>query len=241
MAVATDTEMGLDQHDDESASELSDLLETVEEKKEKIDDVKDFTHPCGGSGWVQVEYLDFRESGTSCPPAFAQTMYPERPHTCGIKSQTEEVCDLLTVSVGGRQYSKVCGRIRAYQFGAAGALGRQAMTGRTINEVYLSGISLTHGGMFSDLSDPPTHIWSFTAGLTQFQLSSFSLFDHCPCGLGPDPPDFVGEDYFCQSVIEEEVTVVNFPQVNTVFYPRNVLWDGEGCGDVAPESNIRIS
>ena len=120
MAVATDTAMG---HDDESASELSDLLNTVEEKKEKIEDIKDFTHPCGGSGWEQVEYLDFRESGMSCPSAFAQTMYPERPYTCGIKSQTAGVCDLLTISVGGRQYSKVCGRIRAWGSSGPGLPG----------------------------------------------------------------------------------------------------------------------
>ena len=159
MAAATGTAIEPDQHNDESASELSGLLGTVEEKKEKIEDIKDFTHPCGGSGWVQVEYLGFRESGMSSPSAFAQTMYPERPYTCGIKSQTTEVCDLLTISVGGRQYSKVCAwSYQSLPIWCCRGVGRQAEMDRTINEVYLSGISLTHGGTFSDPSDPPTHI-----------------------------------------------------------------------------------
>ena len=109
LATTTDVGTALNQHADESASDLSDLLNTVEEK-EKVVKVKKFTHPCGGSGWEQVKYLDFRESGTLCPSAFAQTLYPERPYTCGDKSLAPQPCDLLMISVGGREYSKMCGR-----------------------------------------------------------------------------------------------------------------------------------
>ena len=235
LAVATDAGTSLEQHVDESASELSDLVNIVEEKKEKVEKVKDFTHPCGGSGWEQVEYLDFRDSGTSCPSAFAQTLYPERPYTCGIKSSASGTCDLLTISVGGREYSKVCGRIRAYQFGTTDGFALYVVFGITISFSYLSGISITHGGTIGDPSDPPTHIWSFVAGLTQFQSTASPGFlrSHCPCGLGPDPPDFVGEDYFCESVIEEDIQPSNVDEFDSTFHFRSVLWDGEGCGDEA--------
>ena len=229
LAAATDTGTQLEQHNDQSAADLSELLNTVKYKKGKVDNIKEFTHPCGGSGWEQVEYLDYRESGTLCPSVFAQTMYPERPYTCGFRSPLIQPCTLLIISVGGKEYSKVCGRIRAYKYGLPDAFFQGVQFGQTINDRYLSGISITHGGTFNDPSDPPTHIWSFAAGRTQSPTSTF-MNRQCPCGIGPDPPDFVGEDYFCESSIEVDDTSDIFTQLSTTFYFRNVLWDGEGCG-----------
>ena len=52
-----------------------------------------------------------------------------------------------------------------------------------------------------------THLPIFVAGLRQFQTTVTSDFleNHCPCGLDPNPPDIVGEGYFCESVIEENI------------------------------------
>ena len=87
-------------------------------------------------------------------------------------------------------------------------------------------------GITGNPSDPPIHIWTFVAGLTQFQSTATpgSLEKHGPCGLGPDSPDFVGEDYFCESVIEEECQS-NANEFDSTFNFRSVLWDGKGCGD----------
>ena len=58
---------GLEQHDNEAASQLSDLLGAVGEKKERVRVLKEFLHPCGHGSWERVEYLDFRDAGTACP------------------------------------------------------------------------------------------------------------------------------------------------------------------------------
>ena len=100
------------------------------------------------------------ESGTLCPSLFAQTTYPERPYTCDAKTiiRGTEICDLLTISVRDREYSKVCGRIRAYQYGTTDGVFPHSAYSSEIIRAYLSGISITHGGGFDDLSDPSTHI-----------------------------------------------------------------------------------
>ena len=235
-SAVTDAGTALDQHVDESASELSALMNAVEEKKETVNNVKDFTHPCGGSGWEQVEYLDFREGETPCPTSdsvIGQTMYPERPYTCGIDSDMfSRGCGILTIPVRGREYSKVCGRIRAYQFGTPdGFFLFHGASSDSINEPYLTGISLTHGASLQTgtSGEPATHIWSFVLGLTQFPSNPNVQSRRCPCDGGIDPPEFVGEDYFCEAAIESDVQQSN--QFDNTFHFRNVLWDGKGCGD----------
>jgi hypothetical protein len=90
------------------------------------------------------------------------------------------------------QYSQVCGLIRAYQYRLtdAFALGRN----HTIDGPYVDGVSLTHG-------NPKQHIWTFAAAYYE----SSGLYG-CPCLNGPfqthpsnQPPDFIGNDYFCDT------------------------------------------
>ena len=162
----------LQQHDKESASHLSNLLCAIEEKKERVSVLKEFIHPCGHGNWKRVEYLDFSDSETACPDVFAAGVYSERPHTCSISSSGERfICNKHTIKVSGTQYTRVCGRARAYQFGRPNAF-RGYRRGRTINEAYLSGISLTHGGDLSGTVNLATHIWSFVMGLNQISKRS---------------------------------------------------------------------
>ena len=86
-----------------------------------------------------------------------------------------------------------------------------------LDEAYLSGVSLTHG-------DPLNHIWSFAAGRTEDQ-NVVSRNRHCPCDNGRPSPDFVGEDYFCESGVSEGNAVLS------ELYSDDPLWDGEGCID----------
>ena len=224
LALAT-TE--LSQHDNAAESEFSELLNSLEEKKEKVSIIKDYTHPCGGAGWDQVEYLDFRDSSTTCPsPLTTLTMFTERPYTCGLQSVMISTCELLTIPLNSRKYSKVCGRIRAYQYGTPNGFA----SGQTINEPYLSGVSLTHGGNLASTAIPATHIWSFASGITQVPSGDLPM-SRCPCDGGSSSPDFVGEDYFCESAIEQDVQSGNINQFDLTFHFRNLLWDGERCGD----------
>ena len=93
--------------------------------------------------------------------------------------------------------------------------------GLGINEAYVTGVILTHGGDLSGTADLATHIWSFAMGSDQTVPFGFISNTHCPCDGGSSPPDFVGEDYFCEAAIEQ--------LSGDILHP-NVLWDGENCG-----------
>ena len=85
--------------------------------------------------------------------------------------------------------------------------------GDSIDEPYVSGVSLTHG-------IPREHIWTFAAGHTETQ----PLWpDVCPCDAITNitVPDFVDDNYFCESG-------TNSGEPDG-FHPDDPLWDGEGC------------
>ena len=186
-------------------------------------------HPCGGSGWQQVVNLDFSDSNTDCPSGWMQTNYPGNPHTCGRTQPVGITCDVTSFPVDG-EYSRVCGRITAYQYGVPDAFVGFNIVNLGLGSAYLAGVSLTHGGAFEDPTNVPTHIWSFANGLAHFiNPTPFFAQFACPCDGGPNPPPFVVNDYFCDTALEidlNEMTVFDF--FNTL-HDDNPLWDGEGC------------
>ena len=105
-------------------------------------------------------------------------------------------------------YSRVFGRIKAYQYGTTNSFQPfKRHENGTIDEPYVDGVSLTYGS-------PRKHIWTFAAD--RDKNSSF-----CPCGVRDDrsTPEFVGEDYFCDTgEAPDDTLAVNSP-----------LWDGSGC------------
>ena len=64
-----------------------------------------------------------------------------------------------------------------------------------INGTYVDGVSLTHGA-------PRQHIWTFTA--TSNEVNRMSS---CSCNnnntAGTPPPEYVGNDYFCDTRFRE--------------------------------------
>ena len=86
----------------------------------------------------------------------------------------------------------------------------------------VSGVSLTHG------RNPRKHIWTFAGALDEDSSNS----NHkCPCinpNLSPPPtvPDYVNNDYFCDTAIGTEGWV----SVPPTLQPADPLWDGKGCG-----------
>ena len=81
----------LEEHSQQTEKQLPNITKLVEDKKSAADILEEFTHPCGGSGWKLAVYRDFRDPDTPCPPGWQQTMYSERPYTCGKK--TDIFCD----------------------------------------------------------------------------------------------------------------------------------------------------
>ena len=147
------------------------------------------------------------------------TGYPKR--TCGRASSSSFSCDSVFFPVSGGPYSQVCGRIRAYQYGAPEAFYSYNSDGQTtIDSAYVSGVAVMYGS-------PRQHIWTFANGAgenrTSFYYSSFP----CDTTGSISIPPFVGEDYFCES------GYVHPGYYNTTdwfrLHSNDILWDGRDC------------
>ena len=187
----------------------------LEKIQEDVTYIRDLYY-CGGTGgWRRVVYLDMTNSNTTCPSGWQLTGYSKR--TCGRVSASN-TCDSTTFPVTGGEYSRICGKITAYQYASTDAfesynIGRQV----TIDTAYVDGVSVTHG-------TPRNHIWTFAAGITESNPMSPGV---CPCDarIVIRVPLFVGDDYFCESGINEPWRGSR----HYFLHSNDTLWDGEGC------------
>ena len=174
-----------------------------------------YRYTCNGTpGWRRVAFINVTDTSYNCPTGLSLTSYSKR--TCGRSHTTRGGCSSTTFSVGGLPYSRVCGRIRGYQFGSTSAFFRYT---RGIGSYYVEGVSLTHGSAGSR-----QHIWTFAAGATE--VGTLYPFDRCPCDTHnyDRVPAFVGDDFFCESGLHSPWIIDQF-----IFYPDDVLWDGQNC------------
>ena len=176
----------------------------------------DFNRQCGCDGpstWTRVVFLNMSDPNQVCPSNWTTTASPVR--TCGMGRTSGRGCNSVFYSTFGMTYTRVCGRIIAYQHGIPDAFN----TGSdNINETYIDGVSLTHG---SDGSRQ--HIWSFISAGGEV-ISSRHI---CACSSSNPwqySTSFVGDDYFCDSGNHANATST------TTFYNGDPLWDGQGCG-----------
>ena len=172
-------------------------------------------YTCGGTGgWRRVVYLNITDPNTTCPFGWRLwTGYHNR--LCyGVRFRSL-TCYSVTFPVRGKDYTRVCGRIKGYQFGITDAF-EAYHEGKvtTIDGAYVSGVSLTHGS-------PRRHIWTFAAGAAENQIRN----DACPCDatINITIPQFVGGAYFCESGWNSGSYADN-----EELFP-NPLWDGDGC------------
>ena len=172
-------------------------------------------------GWTRVAYLDMTDPTHQCPAAWREIT--EQKRTCGRTNDTlipkRGGCSTVTFNSNGITYSRVCGRITAYQFAHPNAFGPYTNTRNisgTIYDPYVDGVVVTHG-------DPRMHVWTFAGAYMYDQNRTGN--GTCPCANADNQniliPPWVGEDYFCE-------TGVNDDTVET-FYPNDPLWDGENC------------
>ena len=178
------------------------------------------TFTCNGTpGWRRVVFINMTDTSYDCPPGLHLTAYQKR--TCGRLNPLRRTCSSTTFSVEGSEYSRVCGRIIGYQFGVNRAFEPSEDYG--IDGPYMDGVSLTHGS-----ADNREHIWSFAAGLNEG--TSREPDEQCVCDTSDSDvvpaPSFVGNDYFCESGINEPYSSsAHYNQ----FFPYDPLWDGQGC------------
>ena len=174
-------------------------------------------YTCGGTGgWRRVVNFDMTDPSTTCPSGWRLTRYSKR--TCG-KSRGSRICDSVTFPVSGGEYTRVCGRIKAYQWGATLAFySYQKGHVTSIEGPYLSGVSLTHGV-------PRQHIWSFASGRSEGFPSSIAV---CPCDVSRKPivvPYFARNEFFCESGVNEYWN----SSLHYTLHSNDPLWDGENC------------
>ena len=175
---------------------------------------------CGGPGRRRVAFINMNDPNQDCPQGLSLTDYSirscGRAHTGGAFTGSFN-CSSVTFPVDS-EYSQVCGRAIAYRWGHNVGFWGYNSGGHNIDGQYVDGLSLTHGS-------PRTHIWTFASGLFN-GTSGDSFSQHrCPCDPGNTygSPPFVGNDYFCDSV----VTADNWDVNQFRFYPDNALWDGQ--------------
>ena len=168
------------------------------------------THCNIKGGWMRVVYFNMSEPGASCPASLRQINTPAK--LCGRR--TAPGCSSVTYPVDGIHYSKVCGQARGYQYFTPDAF--QSPT-NDINSYYVDGVSITYG-------NPRHHLWTYASGLSDDY--NYGGVYNCPCAKypGPNPPAFVGLDYYCESGITGRY------QDNQRITFEDPLWDGDGCG-----------
>ena len=176
-------------------------------------------HTCGGTGgWRRVVYLDMTNPSTTCPSGWQLTGYSKR--TCGRATEGTNTCDSATFPIRGGEYTRICGKIWAYQYDSTDAFWAYH-EGRitTIDGAYVDGVSVTHG-------TPRNHKWTFVAGATE---GNPTWVYNCPCdvSIAIRVPSFVGKDYFCESGFNKRwVPGSTSPYT---LYSNDTLWDGEDC------------
>ena len=158
---------------------------------------------------MRVASLDMRDNNAQCPSGLRENSF-DGISTC-VSRLDSDSCSSDTFSTYNLNYSNVCGKIIAYQFGRTQAFKNSR---ESIDSVYVDGVSLTHG-------TPRQHIWTFAIAVDEVPSDRSSV---CPCFTVNDvkPPTFVGTDYFCDTGSPGEYS--------ERFYGDDPVWDGDGCG-----------
>ena len=169
---------------------------------------------CNGSdgNWMRIAYLNMSDPSQQCPHGWREIDSPIR--TC--RRQFNTPINSVKYSSHGIPYSRVCGRIIAYQYGTPEAFLAYSdpnQNQRTLDDAYVDGISVTYG------QNPRYHIWTFAAS----RGNSGNTI--CPCtnpSATDTVPPFANGDYFCERGILDG-------DPNSSFVEGNPLWDGRGC------------
>ena len=179
-------------------------------------------HCCNSTGgWMRVAHVDMTNTSQQCPSGLKLwTLGGVR--SCGIDENNvrrNTRCNFTTFPSHGIEYSRVCGRIEAYQYGGPWGFNYLSRD-YTIDDMRMHGVSITHG------RSPRKYIWTLVAAYSE----SRSNIDACPCTRSDQDytgivPPFIGEDYFCDTAISADERYAY-----AKLYTNDPLWDGQGCG-----------
>ena len=100
---------------------------------------------------------------TQCPSTLTQRIDSNK-RTCAVDANSGSCVHVMNLTNTTIEYSRVCGKIKAYQVGSPDAF-RSITNRHSIDSNYVDGISLTYGR-------PRKHIWTFAASLDCLKSSS---------------------------------------------------------------------
>ena len=182
----------------------------------------DFNRQCGCGGsspWTRVAFLNMSDPNEVCPSNWTTYTSPVRACGTGDSAGISEQCDsVMYPNTMGQTYSRVCGRVIAYQHRDTRGFLFLVAHNRTLEQQYLDGVSITHGSAGSR-----QHVWSFASTMGDIWVSSYPRFT-CSCSRRnwPYSTSFVGNDYFCDTGNH------GYGNTNDPL-PDDPLWDGDGC------------
>ena len=172
----------------------------------------------GNKGFMRVAYLNMSVPGTKCPGNL--TLRQDGSLKTCQRGQAEPGCSSAFFSTCGIPYSKICGRVRGYQWSSPNAFyWFQRNPLFTIDDLYVDGVVLTYKN-----NSKRQHIWTFAGALDPIErYVNFA----CPCTnkdslISFSIPSFVGKDYFCETGAKDTY-------LYNKFYIDDPLWDGQGC------------
>ena len=139
-------------------------------------------------GARHVYSLDMTIPSENCPSTL-KFHQDGNLRTCGKKTNGPS-CDSVNINTNGQSYSKVLGRVTAYQFASTDAFANHP---QDIDKAYVDGISITYD------SSPRKHVWTYASAIHLFAANN-NHQNSCPStGSGDGPWNFVGDNYFCSS------------------------------------------
>ena len=174
----------------------------------------------GEGGWTRVAFVNMSEPGSSCPSGLKEYDNITTGRLfCWINNEYYyNGCNSAFFSTKNVNYTKVCGRVRGYQYGPSYAFYCNLENENCFDpQIKAYGVTLTYS------SSPRKHIWTYAGGSYEGGITSY----RCPCNNGSpyqnDSISFVGKDYYCESARKEDDKRTN------ILYLDDPLWDGRDC------------
>ena len=189
---------------------------TIESLRDDVISRLSIPPQCGDTGegiWYQLVSINMSSADSQCPYGWVEEN-EGGVRACG-RGTVDGSCQSAFFNNDDHQiqYTRVCGRAIGYQYKSTDAFS-QTSSNLTIDEIYVDGLSITHGS-------PRQHLWTFTAGWSEGLGIPSST---CPCSSNPgvSSPSFLNNNWYCESGNPTS-------QVPAIVYSSDPLWDGVNC------------
>ena len=177
-------------------------------------------------GMTRIVNINMTLPNATCPDGFGM-IEVQGKKLCG-RGTSERGCTSAFFNTSGMSYTKVCGKVKGYQFSSPNAFYWFTRTlAPTVNDLYVDGVVLT----YNSTDNVRSHIWTLAAAIDEIKRDQALAFA-CPCTQRNETythklPKFMGDDYYCDTGSRQKY-------VYKTYYLDDPLWDGKGCG---PESS----